>query len=144
MITKKKCTKCNRVKELVNFKTEKLRIDGYSSWCKKCHSKKTKQWQHKNTKKSRNAFLKRNYGITQTEYDNLLYLQHGVCAVCEQPETVRQAKDESIRPLVVDHCHATGKIRGLLCANCNSAEGYLKSNYVIALKMAEYIKRHSQ
>ena len=53
----------------------------------------------------------KHYGITPVEYDNLLKLQGGVCALCRQPPNGRR--------LAVDHDHKTGKVRGILCIKCN-------------------------
>jgi hypothetical protein len=64
----------------------------------------------------REKHLRREYGISQASYDDLLRSQGGVCAICHQPESRPQ-------PLSVDHDHATGRVRGLLCDNCNIAIG---------------------
>lgn len=61
--------------------------------------------------------LKRNFGITPIQYDDMWNLQQGLCAICHKaPDSCR---------LSVDHCHVTGKIRGLLCRRCNGALGCL-------------------
>jgi hypothetical protein len=57
--------------------------------------------------------LRSNYGISLEEYDAMLARQGGVCAICKKPP----AKGKR---LVVDHCHLTGMVRGLLCGKCNS------------------------
>ena len=62
----------------------------------------------------RRGQLKRQYGISPADYDALLAKQDGVCAICGKP---------SEETLCVDHCHATGTIRGLLCRKCNIALG---------------------
>ena len=62
----------------------------------------------------RRGQLKRLYGISPADYDALLAKQDGVCAICGKP---------SEETLCVDHCHATGTIRGLLCRKCNIALG---------------------
>ncbi len=66
----------------------------------------------------RRSYLKRNYGISVEQYDALLAAQGGVCALCEKPP-------RSDIALHVDHDHATGRIRGLLCFRCNNALGDL-------------------
>jgi hypothetical protein len=67
----------------------------------------------------REAMLKRSYGITQYDYDMLLAAQNGVCRICEK--TQRKVKN-----FHVDHCHKTGRVRGLLCTRCNMALGWLE------------------
>lgn len=70
-------------------------------------------------KHNRKATLKRYYGITVEEYDALLVAQGGLCAICRGPQTHGREN------LDVDHCHATGRIRGLLCSHCNRGIGLL-------------------
>lgn len=69
----------------------------------------------------RGADLKRNYGVTLTWYNEQLEKQGHACAICLRPETM-QIRGRTVR-LAVDHCHDTGKVRGLLCAPCNQAVG---------------------
>ncbi len=64
--------------------------------------------------------LKRNYGITIEEYKDMYIKQNGLCAICEEPEQTIS--------LSVDHDHITGKIRGLLCTNCNNGLGRFKDD----------------
>lgn len=64
------------------------------------------------------------YGITEEDFSRLMEAQGGVCAICGQPEWVTR-KDGKIRLLCVDHDHVTGRVRGLLCANCNRAIGLM-------------------
>ena len=73
------------------------------------------------------AHLRRKtYGIDQDEYLAMLDGQGGVCAICAQPETATRRGE--VKALSVDHDHATGAIRGLLCQNCNTAIGLLGDN----------------
>jgi hypothetical protein len=67
---------------------------------------------HKEQLKERERLAR--YGLSQADYDAMLARQGGVCAICRK---------KSNRPLQVDHCHKTGKVRGLLCLNCNTALG---------------------
>ena len=63
---------------------------------------------------NRRSYLKRTFGITVEEYDEMFRRQHGRCAICCRPPT------EGIS-LHVDHDHVTGEVRGLLCFRCNNA-----------------------
>lgn len=62
-------------------------------------------------------FRQHRYGITPEEYDRRVKEQDGKCAICLEE-----------RPLAVDHCHETGKVRGLLCRSCNAGMGMLKDD----------------
>jgi hypothetical protein len=77
-----------------------------------------KKWRDKNSDPRRHKRLQTRYGVTLEQYEVVLKRQSGVCAICN--ETSRDG-----RRLAVDHCHYTGKIRGLLCFHCNTAVGKL-------------------
>ncbi len=72
--------------------------------------------------------LKSNYGITPEEYKALEVKQNYVCAICKQSETAIHKVTAKIKKLAVDHCHDTGRVRGLLCLSCNQGIGKLKHN----------------
>ncbi len=74
------------------------------------------------------------YGISKAEWDALYEAQNSVCAICSKPPGKRS--------LSVDHCHATGKIRGLLCNSCNGALGHLGDSIELMTKAIEYLKCH--
>ena len=76
------------------------------------------------------GLLKRRYGITQAEYDALLAKQAGACAICR-----RQPKGR----LCVDHCHLTGRIRGLLCHKCNIGLGNLREDHRTLIAALAYL-----
>ena len=96
-----------------------------------------KAWRKKNPEKfsaSQRAAALRRFGITAAVYDVLFASQGGVCAIC-------RGGNKSGRRLAIDHCHETGKIRGLLCASCNVFLGRLeKINFDVAAFKA-YIQR---
>lgn len=75
----------------------------------------------------RRAWVKHKYGIEYLEYDAMIEAQDGKCAICGEPPVGRKHLD-------VDHCHETGKVRGLLCYPCNRGIGNLgdDSNRVMA------------
>ncbi len=79
----------------------------------------------------RNNHLIRKFGITSQEYDSLLKIQDGKCAICRC--------EPSKRGLVVDHCHKTKRVRGLLCVPCNSAIGFMRDDMAIWLAIQEYL-----
>jgi hypothetical protein len=75
----------------------------------------------------------RGYGITPEDFDEMLHEQNGVCAICKT--------NTSDRRLDVDHCHATGRVRGLLCRPCNHAVGFLKDDPLRFYSAIEYLKQ---
>jgi len=91
-----------------------------------------------NPSRDRNAALKRKFGISQDEYDKMLEAQGGVCAICHQEE--RKARHGVIMALAVDHDHETGKVRGLLCNNCNLGIGKFNDNVVYLFSAIAYLK----
>ena len=88
------------------------------------------EWKRKNARKAKEIKLKRYYGITANQYYAMSTSQGDVCKICK-------GKCKTGRELSVDHCHTIGKIRGLLCSNCNSGLGSFKDNVEL---MAEGIK----
>ena len=84
----------------------------------------------------RNYRLLKTYGITLEDYDVLYEKQNGVCAICGLPEITLR--------LQVDHCHATGKIRGLLCLYCNNVIGKANDDTVILKKAIKYLEASRQ
>lgn len=84
--------------------------------------------------------LLRSFGLSLAEYGKLLVAQNGVCAICRQEETEKRGGNE--KSLAVDHDHATGTIRGLLCAACNQGIGKLKDDPAVLRAAADYIEKH--
>ena len=79
--------------------------------------------------------LRRNYGITLEEYNSRVVKQKGVCAICKK-STI------SKRRLAVDHCHTTGKVRGLLCSGCNTALGQVRDDTTTLRAMIAYLQTY--
>ncbi len=86
----------------------------------------------------RNSTLMKNFGITLDEYNEIVAEQQGVCWICRKPNNAKNT-DGSPKVLYVDHCHKTGKVRGLLCMSCNTAIGHFKDNTEILARAAEYL-----
>lgn len=87
------------------------------------------------------ARLKRLYGLTLVEYQTMLERQQGRCAICgdaPDPDGVKAASR-----LHVDHDHATGANRELLCGRCNQGVGFFRDDPQLLRSAAEYIERHS-
>jgi hypothetical protein len=95
---------------------------------------KKKEYRELNKEKlkihNRRWHLKYLYGITLEAYDEMLEKQKNSCAIC------REITNE---PLYIDHCHNSGKIRGLLCNKCNLGVGHFKDNPELMIRASQYI-----
>jgi hypothetical protein len=83
---------------------------------------------------SRRKSLKKNYNLTLEEYQAMFDAQNGVCKICGNPESRPKLS------LSVDHCHAKGHVRGLLCKGCNTALGLFQDSEELLMKAIEYLK----
>lgn len=92
-----------------------------------------KVWRKRTWKQIKDNYLKRQYGISQVQYQLMLMDQSSCCAICNTHQ------NELKRALAVDHCHKTNKVRGLLCDRCNRSLGLLKDSREILLKAADYV-----
>lgn len=85
----------------------------------------------------RRNMLSKTYGLTVADYERMLAEQGGLCAICRQPERRRKRK----RYLCIDHDHATGVIRGLLCHGCNAGLGHARDDVDVLRAMIAYLER---
>jgi len=141
----KTCTKCDQVKPLDGFYRDKRR--GHSARCKVCRNAEHRAWvranrQRENSKERKRyaespakweRHLRSKYGITAAVYFEMLDAQGGCCAICRSDaKTINQT-------LAVDHDHATGAVRGLLCAGCNRMLGCATDRPDVLLAGAGYL-----
>lgn len=95
----------------------------------------------KRSASNRRDGLMRRYGLTVEQYDDMYEAQAGRCALCGDEKLNAKGKGNQGR-LHVDHCHATGKVRELLCHGCNTGMGGLQHNPDLLEKAAAYIRHH--
>jgi hypothetical protein len=132
-------------KSLDEFYTHARTKDGKGSWCKKCLMAKTAEKRkdpiHKELWKEygRRSLLKKRYGITADQYDQMEQDQEGVCAICKVK--TNGGRNTNSR-LAVDHNHTTGVVRGLLCSMCNQGIGMFKEDAEIMLTAITYLKSY--
>jgi Autographiviridae endonuclease VII len=123
----KKCTKCKRSKRKSSFPIAKSNRDGRSSWCKECSYAYRREWAILNADRVKNSAkdhaFRHRYGITTEDYEKMFKKQRGLCKLCRKPEMSTRRKY-----LSVDHCHQTGRVRGLLCARCNMVVGVVEAD----------------
>lgn len=94
------------------------------------HGRSWHEHQDRKLKKIFNSRMRR-YGITTEDFEKLKSSRGELCEICELQKWTS-----------IDHCHTTGKVRGLLCVNCNAGIGHLKESDQIMLKAVEYIRKH--
>lgn len=97
-------------------------------------AKYMKEYRKRRPERVRNTVLKRMFGITVDEYEAMLKAQGGVCKICEKPQVKSGVR------LCVDHCHGTGRIRGLLCDNCNRAIGLMRDDPDLLARAIAYLR----
>lgn len=112
----KECGRCKEIKSIQNFGLDKYTKHGYASNCKKCISESNKG-------KNKFVALKTKYGVTPAKYNELLTTQNYNCAICNS--SLLNLDNKHIH---LDHCHTTGKVRGILCSYCNLGLGNFKDN----------------
>jgi len=132
---KKKCYRCKEEKDISLFSKEHKREDGLTTKCKPCAAVLYKTWREKNKDtqkiKDRISYYISKYSLTKEEAIRLVEDRVGECLICKNKA-----------PLVVDHCHTTGKVRGLICHACNSMLGYARDNTDTMLAGILYLKTH--
>lgn len=135
------------------------RRGGISSWCKECRKDNSRKWKKLYPERAeisrlnriekykenlpgymetRNNALKFRYGLSNDDYNAILNLQNYQCAICKRDSNTMSYF------LHVDHCHSTGKVRGLLCAPCNVFLGYTKDNPEIFGNAIKYLQKESE
>lgn len=137
------CTACGKELHYLEFHI-KNSLAGYrKSQCKKCVNTKIREYYAKSGRRStpkakarqRELIIKRVYGITTEDYNNLFIEQGGRCAICGKHQ------EEFKLRLSIDHCHKTGKIRGLLCHRCNGGLGHFDDNVEILENVIKYLEQ---
>ncbi len=126
--THKKCTKCHIIQPLSEYR--KAGGSNIRSDCRTCVDKINKPYR-------RNRLLKKLYGISLEDYNNIVTAQNNLCAICGLSEPHDGAS------LAVDHNHSTGKIRELLCSHCNLLLGHSKDSVEVLQKAIQYLTKHN-
>lgn len=137
MITEMKiCETCEVSKPLDDFYFRK-ESGKHRSDCKECRKEAGRSAYCPD--KNRERQYKRKYGVTVSWYDETLAAQGFGCKICGSTESKAPNKSERF---VVDHCHTTGRVRGLLCSPCNVAIGMIGDDPVTAIMISEYLQDH--
>lgn len=144
------CRKCKIEKTLDHFNKFTRGRNGLNPRCIECYNQDNyeyvKKWRQKNNEKHKQQYkeyqksdrykellLKRNYDLSLDEFKKMVDKQKNLCAICHKPEPTQKC-------LAVDHCHTTGKVRGLLCSRCNPALGGFMDNIQNLKNAIKYLK----
>lgn len=157
----KRCSKCKQHKPFDEYFESVRYVDGLNCQCKSCHNESSKKWRKANPDKARAAVKRweianpekvkakslarrgnlqhhrkaqcRNYNLTVEKFESILAHQNKKCAICEV----------IMAPPCTDHDHSTGKVRALLCLNCNSGIGKLKDSTELLRRAIKYLEQFS-
>lgn len=130
------CTKCDELKPLTDYHVDRRAKSGHNSVCKVCACQ-LKAQDYKKHKDKRLAYRRSYlYGVSPDDYDALHDKFSGSCGICGNTE-------ESGVALAIDHCHGSGKVRGLLCNNCNNGLGRFKDDEELLQLAINYLKENA-
>lgn len=142
----KECTNCGVTKSLDSFKVDGRTSDQLSNICIKCkrvkeevsRTKRKQKYRQGKGKDRKKEWLKYLYNLTKEDYYSILENQNHSCKICgtHESKVFKQT-------LFVDHCHTTGKVRGLLCNSCNTGLGRFKDSQDILQKAIGYLNESS-
>lgn len=118
------CTKCKRLLPTKEFLRKINNLGELDSSCRKCKSAVR-----------RDHAMKTLFGLSRDDYDRMLTIQKGKCAICGKRGTRH-------RHLSVDHNHVDGQVRGLLCQNCNGGLGMFQDSPSVLIAAISYLKQH--
>lgn len=146
---KKVCKKCGIEKQITDYNLHLGNSDLHRHECKQCQKvnasahhqlvkekekPRRKEYYENNKKSAHGAHLKKKFNIDRVEYEEILKKQNGKCAICGTDKPGGKYLN-----FPVDHDHATGKIRALLCSPCNTGMGHFKDSPTLLRKAAEYL-----
>ena len=147
----KQCAKCKDIKPLSDFWLDRKKNKS-KPYCKECSKAAQKAWRNgkpnyeqtryaKERIEVRERHLIRKYGVDLATYAAMLAAQNGKCDICLTP-----AVEQHNGVLHVDHCHASGAVRGLLCRGCNHMLGVVQDNPALLTRAIHYLARatHAQ
>jgi hypothetical protein len=126
------CLECNQPQWSCEVYSSTIRKKKATCVCKPCHKRKYREAGERRGDLRERNWRNRGIEFTQAEYDIMLAEQDGKCAGCN-------GECSTGRALCLDHDHATGRVRGLLCFNCNSLLGKVKDDPLHLMRLASYL-----
>ncbi len=127
------CTKCGEAKHASEFHRQRNRKHGHHSWCKTCYNLYARTIRNKRVapKTRRGWNLSTRYNLTHADVEKMLADQGSLCGICAEALPERYH---------IDHCHSTGKVRGILCHRCNLKLTMVEDEKLLASALA-YLAR---
>jgi hypothetical protein len=136
-LTQKTCKRCKVEKPVLDF--AKGRSYGSHAWCKPCMAEYQLTYKQKKGKEYfKNYNFMSKYGITLEEAQKMLADQHNSCALCKKEVQFLPGFSNAAH---IDHCHSSGKVRGILCGNCNTALGKLGDSVETIKNVLKYLEQ---
>lgn len=143
--TKHRLVRINRTKpyskQNVMWQPRKLDV---SVTCRETAAEYARAYRAANPEIYKRQALSKAFGVTLEWYREQLEKQGGCCILCRLPETATHRKTGLPRDLAVDHCHASGNIRALLCSKCNTGLGSFRDDPALLRAAAEYLEHHAK
>ena len=139
------CRRCGESK----CQTEFRKTNG---WCIACVREDNRERYHRNKGSdageahrisARKSWLKKAYGLTLEDYDRMFAGQDGKCAICNDVMFKHGAISSKNNVAHVDHCHDSGRVRGLLCGTCNSALGKFGDKVSVLRSAISYLEKYN-
>ena len=131
----KRCTKCGQSKILECFNKDNSARDGLCCWCRDCQKDNIRLWKERDPEgyklSARRRLLRHRYGLELEEVEQMIEDQNNKCKICGLEFSVCKKTPS------VDHCHDTGKVRGILCSKCNTFLGWYEKNINV---ITEYLQ----
>ncbi len=138
-MTEKICSRCEALKPLSEFGSWKRRtVDGKHVWCKPCVRDYSRAHIRAPRQSYQRSYILKQYGLTPESFDELLKAQDGKCAICRTSDLGKRGT------FYVDHDHASGQLRGLLCLGCNTGLGCFRDSGALLIAASEYLRKFEQ
>lgn len=131
-----------RMKDNQEFKAKQ--VANSKKWYQKCKENGTlkKSSYRPSIEQGRKNYIKYAYGITIEKYEEMTLTQDNKCSICGKEENIKH-QNGKVKRLAVDHCHISGKVRGLLCTNCNTGLGKFKDSRELLAAALAYLDSHT-
>lgn len=140
-VLRRNCKTCHRLEAAVREKADPVahaaRVRRYRAANMERERERSRAYRKRRPDVGEKARIKYKYGLTSEAFEALWFSQGGCCKICRLPEP-----ETSRRRLVIDHCHNSSRIRGLLCNNCNALLGMARDNPEVLRRGAAYLEAY--